>query len=118
MSIEAVLQSDLTIKEIFDESIEHDLTDLQALLMFLLFEKQVININDKAEVLRIYFKKNNQNRLNKLLEVYKKEMNIKYQEAEWIANNTITKAHSKIEARLGANAEIVLKNDFRKGENK
>lgn len=66
----------MTIKEVFEQSAEYK--DLQALIMFLVFEKRVLGMEDDASELDLYFKEKHKERMNKELNAYKKKMNIEY----------------------------------------
>lgn len=61
----------MTIRELYNGAVIYKLDSLILLLDFLLFEKEVINLeSDKAE-LDLYFKENNRARMNKLLIEFK-----------------------------------------------
>lgn len=68
----------MQIKELFEQAIEQDSVDLQALIMFLTFEKQVVSMEDKLDALDIYLLAKHKDRMNKELKAYKKKMNMKY----------------------------------------
>ena len=68
----------LTLKDSLQEAIEHNFTDLKALILFLVFEKQIHTLEDDAEVLERYFKPNNRPKMNRLLQEYKAEKEIQY----------------------------------------
>ena len=68
----------MSIKELFDEAIKYDYIDLQALLMFLVFEKKVLTMEDDTKKLDLYFLEKHHERMNKELATYKKKMNMKY----------------------------------------
>lgn len=55
-----------------------DYVDLQTLIMFLVFEKQVLTMDDDASELYRYFKKQHNDRMNQELNGYKSKMNIEY----------------------------------------
>ncbi|WP_407270011.1 hypothetical protein [Radiobacillus sp. PE A8.2] len=63
----------MTIRELYNDAVIYDEPHLILLLDFLLFEKRTINLDDEKCVLDLYFKKNNRNRLNKLVLEYKRE---------------------------------------------
>ena len=68
----------MTLKELLDESIEQDFIDLQALIMFLVFEKQVLALDDSRDELGLYFLKKHRDRMNRELRAYKKKMKMQY----------------------------------------
>lgn len=61
---------DMTIREIYEESILLDLYWLQILIEFLVFEKETITFEDDKSSLDLYFKPNNEQRMNQLLKEY------------------------------------------------
>ena len=69
----------MTIRELFEASLKSAYTeDLQALIMFLVFEKKVLSMDDDTKELDLYFLEKHNRRMNKELHAYKKKMNIKY----------------------------------------
>lgn len=68
----------MLIKELFEESLKKDYTDLQALLMFLVFEKKVLSMEDDTKELDLYFLEKHHERMNKELASYRKKMSITY----------------------------------------
>lgn len=77
----------MTIKELFDQAIKNDFTDLQALIMFLVFEKQVVNMQDDTKELDLYFLDKHNTRMNKELHEYKQKMKIRYKKTAYEATN-------------------------------
>lgn len=63
----------MTIKYIYEQAILEDLYWLQILIEFLVFEKETISFEDDKSALDLYFKPNNQARMNQLLKEYAKE---------------------------------------------
>lgn len=63
----------MTIREIYEESILNDSYWLQILIEFLVFEKEVLTLENYQSELDLYFKPNNQARMNQLLIEYKNE---------------------------------------------
>lgn len=53
-------------------------TDLQALMMFLLFEKQVISMDDDSSELERYYLDKHRQRMTDEINQYKQKMNMKY----------------------------------------
>lgn len=68
----------MDISDLFQYSMEHDFVDLQTLIMFLVFEKEVLKMTDKQEELKLYFMEKHNHRMNKELHAYKQKMNISY----------------------------------------
>lgn len=68
----------MTIKELFELAIEYEQTDLQALIMFLVFEKQVHTMDEDKSALDLYFLDKHHDRMTHELTEYKKKMNITY----------------------------------------
>ena len=66
----------MKIKELFKESA--DFVDLQALIMFLVFEKKVLSMEDDSEKLKLYYLEKHNKRMNKELNAYKEKMKMKY----------------------------------------
>lgn len=60
----------MSIKEVYEAALLEDLFWLQTLIEFLLHEKKVITLDDDESVLNLYFKENNQKRMNDLLLEY------------------------------------------------
>ena len=68
----------MTIKELFEGAIEQKMIDLQALIIFLTLEKQVLSMDDSADKLDLYFLPKHRKRMNKLIGEFKQKMNMKY----------------------------------------
>lgn len=64
----------MKIKEIYSESIKEGFDWLTILIEFLVFEKEVLTFEDESSALDLYFKKNNQKRMNQLLLEYRNEL--------------------------------------------
>src|SRR5699024_8220420 len=60
------------------DAIENEMLDLQALIMFLVFEKQVIKMDDDIKELDLFFLSKHKKRMNDELIAYKKKLNMKY----------------------------------------
>ena len=73
----------MSINELLEQAIEKDFIDLQALIMFLVFEKQVLSLQDDTKELDLYFLKKHQERMNKELHAYKKKMQLKGKPSVW-----------------------------------
>lgn len=68
----------MSIKELFDKADEENFVDLQALIMFLVLEKQVLSMEDDAAELDRYFLEKHNERMNHELRNYKMQMKIEY----------------------------------------
>ena len=73
----------MSINELLEQAIEKDFIDLQALIMFLVFEKQVLSLQDDTKELDLYFLEKHQERMNKELHAYKKKMQLKEKPSVW-----------------------------------
>lgn len=105
----------VTIKELFENSQES--TDLQALIMMLVFEKQVVNMEDDVSKLRVFFLDKHNTRMNEELKKYKQKMNISYKpcvfEAESDDRNIFIHAHSLTQANLKAEQVLAPVKDIK-----
>ena len=63
-------KDDMTIRYIYEQSILNKSYWLQVLIEFLVFEKEVVTFEDKQNALDLYFKPNNEKRMNQLLKEY------------------------------------------------
>lgn len=68
----------MTIKELFELAIEYEQIDVQALIMFLVFEKQVHTMDEDVKVLDLYFLEKHRERMTKEINEYKQKMKMKY----------------------------------------
>ena len=68
----------MTLGELLREANEHDYIDLQALIMFLVFEKKVLTLDDDTKELDLYFLKKHNERMNRELHAYKQKMKMQY----------------------------------------
>ena len=73
----------MTIKGLLDGAIKNDLIDLQALIMFLVLEKQVLKLEDDASELDLYFLEKHHKRMNAELHAYKRKMNMEPKSCAW-----------------------------------
>ena len=69
----------MLLKEVLEHSSEH--VDLQALIMFLVFEKQVLSLEDDSKELELYFLPKHKKRMNKELTAYKNKLKMKYNDS-------------------------------------
>jgi len=63
----------MTIREVYEKAIIGNHYWLQILIEFLVFEKEVLTLDDGRSELDLYFKPNNQPRMNQLLFEYEKK---------------------------------------------
>lgn len=68
----------MRIKDQFEVAIDGDYVDLQALIMFLVFEKKILTMEDHIAELDRYFLEKHNKRMNQELIAYKGKMNIEY----------------------------------------
>jgi len=66
----------LLIKDLLDESIKENDVNLQALIMFLVFEKKVLSMNDGTHELDLYFLPKHNERMGNELTKFKEKMNM------------------------------------------
>lgn len=68
----------MLVKDVLDQAMEDNAVDLQALIMFLVFEKQVLDMESSSSELDLYFLPKHRKRMNKEINTYKRQMNITY----------------------------------------
>lgn len=68
----------MTLGELLRGSTEQDFIDLQALIMFLVFEKKVLTLDDDTKELDLYFLEKHRARMNREINAYKKKMKMQY----------------------------------------
>ena len=68
----------MLIKGLLEKAIEHNLVDLQALIMFLVFEKEVLSMDDEKSSLNLYYLPKHRERMNHEISEYKKKMGMNY----------------------------------------
>jgi|SRR5690625_4990175 len=68
----------MQVKELFERSAKAGYLDLQALIMFLVFEKDVLEMEDSTEKLKVYYQDKHNERMNAEINAYKNKMNMKY----------------------------------------
>lgn len=105
----------MQIKQLFKQALDNEFIDLQALILFLTIEKQVVSMEDDTESLDLYFQKNHSERMNKELIEYKKRMNMKCIKPLFQVlteqGYTLTRATSKTDALFktnGSEAEMIV----------
>lgn len=101
----------MVIKELLSDAIKNNYVDLQALIMFLVFEKEVLNMEDDAKELDVYFSVKHNQRMNKELVAYKHKMNIGYGLRVYEIKNTketnYVLAYSEKQARFIASGHLI-----------
>lgn len=65
---------------------ELEQTDLIALIMFLVFEKKVLTLDDEAKELDLYFLPKHKERMNHELAAYKEKLSMKYPKALYVVD--------------------------------
>lgn len=96
----------LTIKELLEGAIEHKLTDLQAMIMFLAFEKQVIDLEGGKNQLDLYLLPKHKERMQHEITQYKKIMNIEYPACFWLVGETVVYAKDVYQASKLAKGKV------------
>lgn len=79
----------MTIKEVFEYALKNKDENLQALIMFVVLEKKVHDWNDDKSVLDVYFLPKHRERMTKLINEYKKKMNLKSSPSHYQVNGSI-----------------------------
>lgn len=79
----------MTIKELFEAALENKDENLQALIMFVVLEKRVHSWDDDISVLNVYFLPKHNKRMTKLINEYKKKMNLKSSPSHYEVNGSI-----------------------------
>ena len=79
----------MTIKEVFEYALKNKDENLQALIMFVVLEKKVHDWNDDKSVLDVYFLPKHRERMTKLINEYKKKMNLKSSPSHYEVNGSI-----------------------------
>ncbi len=67
----------MSVKELFQSAIEYKQDDLQALIMFLVFEKQVLTMEDSKKELELYYLPKHEERMGKELTAFKRKIKMK-----------------------------------------
>jgi len=79
----------VTLRELFEAALENKDENLQALIMFVVLEKKVHDWNDDKSVLDVYFLPKHRERMTKLINEYKKKMNLKSSPSHYEVNGSI-----------------------------
>jgi len=105
----------LTIGELFEQSTNH--VDLQALIMFLVLEKQVLSMDDDQKELELYFLPKHKERMNKELIDYKRKMKMKYGPSVFEVSDDrkvyYVLAFTERQARFIANNNLIKVNEIK-----
>lgn len=101
----------MLIKELFEESTKNNYIDLQALIMFLVFEKQVLGMEEDSSSLDKYFLDKHSQKMNKELMSYKQKMKIGYGPQVYELQHNDKKfyilSYSQKQAELIANQNLI-----------
>lgn len=62
----------MTIREVYEKSIQGNFESLSLLIEFLVYEKKVLGFEDNSKELDLYFKPRNKPKMNYLLNEYRK----------------------------------------------
>ena len=90
----------MTIRELFEAALENKDENLQALIMFVVLEKKVHDWDDDKSVLDVYFLPKHRERMTKLINEYKKKMNLKSSPSHYEVNDSIyVYAYDETQAR-------------------
>ena len=73
----------MNLGELLIQSKKENLTDLEALISFLVFEKKVQKLTDKKECLERYLLPKHHKKMNRLLNDYKRKLGMKYKPIFW-----------------------------------
>lgn len=68
----------MILSEVLEQAMDNDMKDLEALIMFLVYEKQVLTLEDNVRELDLYFMAKHKKRMNRELTAYKKKMGFEY----------------------------------------
>lgn len=108
----------MLVRELFEDANKNDYTDLQALVLFLVFEKGVISMDDDTNKLDLYFLEKHNDRMNKELRSYKQKMNMKYKPQVYEikpdkGQYVYIYAHNEQQAKFIANKNLIKVNEIR-----
>lgn len=105
----------MKLGELLQEAIQIKAYGLQSLIMFVVFEKQVLSLEDDKQELDLYFKPQHTKRMNQLLIDYQKKLGMQHEPLfYWMTTeegNYIVKAESEEQARLFTNQAVGPIND-------
>lgn len=105
----------MTLGEALIEAKKYRLVDLEALILFLVFEKKVHSLQDDEGCLDLYFEDRHAEKMNRLLNEYKESKDMTYKPSIYqIETNETTAyilAHNQDEAeRLARTKRLIPKN--------
>lgn len=66
----------MTVEEMLEWSVSQENVDLQALILFLVYEKKTLSLDDDSEKIRFYTQDKFKGRMNEFLSSYKKKLNM------------------------------------------
>ena len=73
----------MNLREVLEDAMNKDLIDLQALIMFLVMEKEVLTLEDDVSELDLYFLERHHKRMNAELHAYKRKMSMQEKPCAW-----------------------------------
>lgn len=107
----------MTVQALFEGARTGNHVDLLALIMFLVFEKKVLQLDDQSDKLELYYLPKHRDRMNNELRAYKEKMNITYEpkvyEYKENYHKTYVLAVSKKQADFIAYREMVSADNVR-----
>ncbi|MDX8047591.1 hypothetical protein SH601_16635 [Gracilibacillus sp. S3-1-1] len=112
----------MKLGELLQEAIDMNAYGLQSLIMLVVFEKQVLTLEDEEKELDLYFEPHNAKRLNQILIDYQKKLGIQHEPLfYWVtaaAGDYIVKAESKEQAEFYIHQSIggVKKSSYMEAE--
>ena len=68
----------MTVEEMLHWATEHENVDLQALIMFLVYEKKTLSLSDHSDKIKFYTQEKFKSRMNDYLSDYKNKLNMQY----------------------------------------
>lgn len=92
----------MTVEELLDWAVEHEDVDLQALIMFLVYEKKTLQLSDNSDKIKFYTQDKFKVRMNDFLNDYKKKLNMQYKANVY---SIITQTPEKYTFYLAARSE-------------
>lgn len=93
----------MTLKELLKEAIQHEEHELEHLILFLVFEKKVLSLDDDSSELNFYFKPKFRKRMIEHLKKYQKQINntpVKYYQVKTPERFYYVKAESSVQAEI------------------
>lgn len=107
----------MLIREVFEHATNNKDIDLQALIMFLVFEKEVLTMDDDIKELDLYLLPKHKERMNQELIAYKKKMNMNYDpfvfEIKDGHETHYVLAYTEKQARFIASEKLLMVNEIK-----